>query len=104
MNLTQHHVQGGALGLLGLPAPNAPSVESQVIVIYGQHAGEETIVLQCGRFQCAGNGLLYEGVEREEPDALKDLLIPTKTSGCVRIQDNERPKKWWKGMRGSRYI
>lgn len=51
-----------------------------------------------GSFECSGNGLLHHGVECEQPNVLKDLLVPTKVSKHSPIQDKERPKKWWKGM------
>jgi hypothetical protein len=50
-----------------------------------------------GQFECLGDGLLHDGVEREQPNTLKDLLVPTKTSKRTAIEDRERPKKWWKG-------
>lgn len=50
-----------------------------------------------GPFECLGDGLLYEGVEREQPNTLKDLLAPTKSSKRSAIEDKERPKKWWRG-------
>ncbi|KAG9103086.1 hypothetical protein FRC06_000286 [Ceratobasidium sp. 370] len=51
-----------------------------------------------GQFTCLGEGLLYEGVEREQPDKLLDLLIPVKTSEHEPIKDRGRPKKWWKAQ------
>ncbi|KAG8744732.1 hypothetical protein FRC10_009497 [Ceratobasidium sp. 414] len=51
-----------------------------------------------GKFECLGDGLLHEGVEREQPNTLKDLLVPTKTSKRTPIEDRERPKKWWKAQ------
>ncbi|CAE6518402.1 unnamed protein product [Rhizoctonia solani] len=59
------------------------------------------IVIQAvisGSFECLGEGLLHEGVGREEPNVLKDLIAPTKTSKRVPIEDRERPKKWWKAQ------
>ncbi|KAG8714066.1 hypothetical protein FRC11_010008 [Ceratobasidium sp. 423] len=59
------------------------------------------IVIQAiisGSFECLGGGLLHEGVGREEPGVLKDLIAPTKTSKRVPIEDRERPKKWWKAQ------
>jgi hypothetical protein len=57
-----------------------------------------------GPFECLGDGLLHEGVEREQPNTLKDLLVPTKSSKRSAIEDRERPKKWWKGMLLCYYI
>ncbi|EUC62049.1 hypothetical protein RSOL_412400 [Rhizoctonia solani AG-3 Rhs1AP] len=59
------------------------------------------IVIQAiisGLFECLGEGLLHEGVGREEPNVLKDLVAPTKTSKRIPIEDRERPKKWWKAQ------
>ncbi|CAE6455219.1 unnamed protein product [Rhizoctonia solani] len=59
------------------------------------------IVIQAiisGPFECLGEGLLHEGVGREEPNILKDLVAPTKTSKRTPIEDRERPKKWWKAQ------
>ncbi|KAF8744824.1 hypothetical protein RHS02_02324, partial [Rhizoctonia solani] len=59
------------------------------------------IVIQAfvtGPFECLGEGLLHDGIGREEPDTLKSLIAPTKTSKRVAIEDRERPKKWWKAQ------
>ncbi|KAH7340678.1 hypothetical protein B0J17DRAFT_652388 [Rhizoctonia solani] len=59
------------------------------------------IVIQAivsGPFECLGEGLLHDGVGRDEPSVLKDLVAPTKTSKRVPIEDRERPKKWWKAQ------
>ncbi|CAE7053003.1 unnamed protein product [Rhizoctonia solani] len=64
------------------------------------HSPLHPIVIQAiisGPFECLGEGLTHEGVGREEPNVLKDLVAPTKTSKRVPIEDRERPKKWWKG-------
>ncbi|KAG8744731.1 hypothetical protein FRC10_009496 [Ceratobasidium sp. 414] len=57
-----------------------------------------------GQFTCLGDGLLYEGVEREQPDKLLDLLVPVKTSGQKPIEDRGRPKKWWKALAEMRLV
>ncbi|KAF8610783.1 hypothetical protein BDV93DRAFT_517880 [Ceratobasidium sp. AG-I] len=51
-----------------------------------------------GQFECLGDGLLHDGVEREQPNTLKDLLVPTKTSKRTPMEDRERPKKWWRAQ------
>ncbi|CAE6498258.1 unnamed protein product [Rhizoctonia solani] len=61
----------------------------------------QPIVIQAivsGPFECLGEGLLHDGVGRDEPSVLKDLVAPTKTSKRTPIEDRERPKKWWKAQ------
>ncbi|KAG8714797.1 hypothetical protein FRC08_011428 [Ceratobasidium sp. 394] len=55
-----------------------------------------------GPFTCLGEGLLYEGIEREQLDKLLDLLVPVKTPEPETTE--ERSRKWWKAQCAHRGI
>jgi hypothetical protein len=86
--------------LLGPQGPRRVHKRDTDTLHYMANVQLHPIVIQAiisGPFECLGEGLLHEGVGREEPNVLKDLIAPTKSSKRVAIEDRERPKKWWKG-------
>ncbi|KAG9099412.1 hypothetical protein FS749_001332 [Ceratobasidium sp. UAMH 11750] len=49
-----------------------------------------------GPFTCLGEGLLYEGIEREQLDNLYNLLVPARIAKSETIEEQSR--KWWKAQ------